>query len=210
MAKLEQQLKAAANKADLYKKKIAQLEAKLGGGAEEESSSEEEDESSDDEDELPFDKKHLLHLTFDKPASLGLAYAPASDNRVKVARIMPGSQAAKQKKKPKAGYFLCMVNKKRVYEVGYDKVMVSRCCVLLAVQLLLLLLIVVRGCLVCRRCSSMQNGQSHSPSASRDRSPRLRVACATLCLWGLSCQAGKIFVKRIVVRILPLSRRTRF
>ena len=39
---------------------------------------------------------------------------------------MPGSQAAKQKKKPKAGYFLCMVNKKRVYEVGYDKVMVSR------------------------------------------------------------------------------------
>ena len=126
MAKLEQQLKAAANKADLYKKKIAQLEAKLGGGAEEESSSSSSDESSDDEDELPFDKKHLLHLTFEKPGSLGLAYAPASDNRVKVARIMPGSQAAKQKKKPKAGYFLCMVNKKRVYEVGYDKVMGSR------------------------------------------------------------------------------------
>ena len=148
MAKLEQQLKAAANKADLYKKKIAQLEAKLGGGAEEESSSSSSDESSDDEDELPFDKKHLLHLTFEKPGSLGLAYAPASDNRVKVARIMPGSQAAKQKKKPKAGYFLCMVNKKRVYEVGYDKVMVSRCCFLLVVHLLLLLLIVVRGCLV--------------------------------------------------------------
>ena len=145
MAKLEQQLKAAANKADLYKKKIAQLEAKLGGGAEEEESSSSSDESSDDEDELPFDKKHLLHLKFEKPGSLGLAYAPASDNRVKVARIMPGSQAAKQKKKPKAGYFLCMVNKKRVYEVGYDKVMVSRCCFLLAVHLLL---IAVRGCLV--------------------------------------------------------------
>ena len=62
----------------------------------------------------------------------------------------------------------------------------------------------------CRRCSSMRNGQSHSPSESRDRSPRLRVACATLCLWGLSCQAGKVFVKRIVFSILPLNRHTRF
>jgi hypothetical protein len=121
-----QQLQQARNRADVYKQQAEDLDAEIrklrlagAGGA---GSSSEEEESDDDED-LPFDTKHLLELKFDKPGSLGLAYAPSEGNRVIVARVMPGSQAAKQKKKPKAGYFLCKIGTKKVYEVGYDRIM---------------------------------------------------------------------------------------
>ena len=123
-----QQLQQARNKADLYKQQAEDLDAEIrklrlagvDGAAAESSSGEEE---SDDEEDLPFDDKHLLELKFAQPGSLGLAYAPSEGKRVIVARVMPGSQAAKLKKKPKAGYFVCKIGNKRVYEVGYDTIM---------------------------------------------------------------------------------------
>ena len=123
-----QQLQQARNKADLYKQQAEDLDAEIrklrlagvDGAAAESSSGEEE---SDDEEDLPFDDKHLLEAKFAQPGSLGLAYAPSEGKRVIVARVMPGSQAAKLKKKPKAGYFVCKIGNKRVYEVGYDTIM---------------------------------------------------------------------------------------
>ena len=46
--------------------------------------------------DLPFDKEHRLTSTFDKPGSLGLAYATDVDGKVFITKIMPGSQASKQ------------------------------------------------------------------------------------------------------------------
>lgn len=115
-------LRKATNEADMYARKCADLLAQLDKlRGEQESSS--GDEESDDDEDLPFDDKHLLVMKFDKPGSLGLAYAPTDGNKVMVARIMPGSQAAKAKKKPKAGYIVCKIGSKKVYEVGYDKIM---------------------------------------------------------------------------------------
>ena len=45
--------------------------------------------------DLPFDKEHRLTSTFDKPGSLGLAYATDMDGKVFITKIMPGSQASK-------------------------------------------------------------------------------------------------------------------
>ena len=45
--------------------------------------------------DLPFDKEHRLTSTFDKPGSLGLAYATDVDGKVFITKIMPGSQASK-------------------------------------------------------------------------------------------------------------------
>ena len=49
--------------------------------------------------DLPFDKEHRLASTFDKPGSLGLAYATDADGKVFITKIMPGSQASKQLQK---------------------------------------------------------------------------------------------------------------
>ena len=49
--------------------------------------------------DLPFGKDHRLASTFDKPGSLGLAYATDADGKVFITKIMPGSQASKQLQK---------------------------------------------------------------------------------------------------------------